>query len=76
MIWICESRRKYQQTFLPSPEELECKLEFEETGQRASTWTSGPTSRIAGARMKTPRNVSGPPSEDTSSGIESSDSKL
>ncbi|KAF3536968.1 hypothetical protein F2Q69_00019225 [Brassica cretica] len=56
--------------------ELEYKTLFEGTGQRAKTSTPGPTSRTAGARMNTPRNVSAPPSLDVSRGTEISASKL
>lgn len=46
------------------------------TGQSANTSTSWPTSRIAGARINTPRHVLLPPSFSASIGTESSVSKL
>ena len=46
------------------------------TGISARTSTPGPTSRIPGARIKTPRKIGGPPSLAAISGIESSASKL
>jgi hypothetical protein len=46
------------------------------TGQSANISTSDPTSKIAGARINTPRHVGLPPSLSASIGTESSVSKL
>jgi hypothetical protein len=70
------SRMKHVQTSWIWTAELEYNTLVDGTGHSASTSTPGPTSRMAGARMKTPRNVSGPPSLHASSGTVSSASKL
>lgn len=67
---------KYIQTSCIWTAELEYNTLVDGTGHSASTSTPGPISRTAGARMKTPRNVSGPPSLHASSGTGSSASKL
>ncbi|KAG5578123.1 hypothetical protein H5410_058257 [Solanum commersonii] len=55
---------------------LELIVSMADRGMSANTSTSGPTSRIAGARMKTARKLGGPPSSATTGGIGSSVSKL
>jgi hypothetical protein len=69
-------QKSNKQTSTPSPAVIVMLGVPAGTGQSANISTSDPTSKIAGARINTPRHVGLPPSFSASIGTESSISKL